>query len=177
MHSATLARRRMQSSYERMDVGVHSRQTFGGLHLQVSRFYPSKTLRSFLQYEKIDASYVITSRDCHHYSSFIQCGKQQVGQEIPYDYTQVFFRERPPFTAQAFNLLYTFPACYIDKNDQDAPEQYQGWYVFNPLHFTYGAYAEHPRFNDLLLKHERGDWTLEFAPEYDIDTYCNVVSG
>ncbi|GFT80798.1 uncharacterized protein TNCV_2714391 [Trichonephila clavipes] len=76
----------------------------------------------------------------------------------------------------AFNLLYTFPACYIGKNDQEAPEQYRGRYVSNPLHFTYGAYAEHPRFNGLLLKHERGDWTLEFAPEYDIDIYRSIAN-
>ncbi|GFU98725.1 uncharacterized protein TNCV_298971 [Trichonephila clavipes] len=170
---------------------------------------------SFLQYEKIDASHVIAPL-----SSFIQNGKLQVGQEFPYDYMQVFFRERHPFTAKvrqfnfnetfyakypptfirkpnqmewcrfmsrhlkevflpsewAFNLLYTFPACYIGKNDQDAPEQYRGRYVSNPLHFTYGAYAEHPRFNGLLLKHERGDWTLEFAPEYDVDTYRSIAN-
>ncbi|GFY01351.1 uncharacterized protein TNCV_5078171 [Trichonephila clavipes] len=66
--------------------------------------------------------------------------------------------------------------CYIGKNDQEAPEQYRGRYVSNPLHFTYGAYAEHPRFNGLLLKHERGDWTLEFAPEYDIDIYRFIAN-
>ncbi|GFY61741.1 hypothetical protein TNIN_226471 [Trichonephila inaurata madagascariensis] len=44
------------------------------------------------------------------------------------------------------------------------------------LLFTYEAYAEHPRFNGLLLKHERGDWTLEFAPEYDVDTYRSIAN-
>ncbi|GFQ84180.1 uncharacterized protein TNCT_265221 [Trichonephila clavata] len=170
---------------------------------------------SFLQYEKINASHVIAPL-----SSFIQIGMLQVGQEFPYDYMQVFFRQRHPFTSQilqfnfnetfyakypptfirkpnqmewcrfmsrhlkdiflpsewAFNLLYTFPACYIGKNDQDAPEQYRGRYVSNPLHFTYGAYAEHLRFNGLLLKHERGDWTQDFAPEYDIDTYRSLAN-
>ncbi|GFQ92344.1 uncharacterized protein TNCT_547561 [Trichonephila clavata] len=76
----------------------------------------------------------------------------------------------------AFNLLYTFPACYIGKKDQDAPEPFRGRYVSNPLHFTYGAYGEHPRFNGLRLKHERGDWTLDFAPEYDIDTYRSLAT-
>ncbi|GFR12611.1 uncharacterized protein TNCT_732591 [Trichonephila clavata] len=32
----------------------------------------------------------------------------------------------------AFNLLYTFPACYIGKKDQDAPEPFRGRYVSNP---------------------------------------------
>ncbi|GFR10757.1 uncharacterized protein TNCT_316291 [Trichonephila clavata] len=76
----------------------------------------------------------------------------------------------------AFNLLYTFPACYIGKKDQDAPEPFRGRYVSNPLHFTYGAYGEHPRYNGLRLKHERGDWTLDFAPEYDIDTYRSLAT-
>ncbi|GFQ89657.1 uncharacterized protein TNCT_508101 [Trichonephila clavata] len=138
---------------------------------------------TFLQYKNLNTSHVIAPL-----RSLIQNGKLQVGQEFPYDYMQVFFRERHPFTAQvrqfnyneifyanyppilirkpnqmewcrfmsrhlkevflpsewAFNLLYTFPACYIGKKDQDSPDLYRGRYVSNPLHFTFRAHSEHP---------------------------------
>ncbi|GFR07715.1 uncharacterized protein TNCT_486631 [Trichonephila clavata] len=64
---------------------------------------------TFLQYKKLNASHVIAPL-----RSLIQNGKLQVGQEFPYDYMQVFFRERHPFTAQVrqFNYNEIFYANY-----------------------------------------------------------------
>lgn len=74
-------------------------------------------------------------------------------------------------------LMYAFPACYIGKNDLGVPEKYRGTIVSNPHHVTLPGWPESPRSNGLLLKHEGGDWTLELAPDYKLETYSQVTDN
>ncbi|GFS34672.1 uncharacterized protein NPIL_32591, partial [Nephila pilipes] len=183
----------------------------------VSYFYlMQRAPVTYLQYESLNASNVIAPL-----RSVLEEGSLQIGQEFPYDYMQVFFRERQHFTGKirqftyneifyerypshfirkpspmewcrfmsrhlkevflpaewSFNLLYQFPVCYIGKHDQAVPEQYRGRYVSNPLHLTYRPHGDPQLYNGVVLKYNRGEWTLDFASEYKINTYRSVVNS
>ncbi|GFS56813.1 uncharacterized protein NPIL_422931 [Nephila pilipes] len=183
----------------------------------VSYFYlMQRAPVTYLQYESLNASNVIAPL-----RSVLDEGSLQIGQEFPYDYMQVFFRERQHFTGKirqftyneifyerypshfirkpspmewcrfmsrhlkevflpaewSFNLLYQFPVCYIGKHDQAVPEQYRGRYVSNPLHLTYRPHGDPQLYNGVVLKYNRGEWTLDFASEYKINTYRSVVNS
>lgn len=161
-------------------------------------------------------------------------GSLQISQEFPYDYMQVFFRERQPYRARTrefhfdtyhftqkkknwvmknnrmewcrymtrhlsflknsqllqsrhlykneqkrnwtWALLYGYPACYIGRDDTEAPEKYRGRYVSNPLHLTFTEFPKEDRSNGLFLQYGGpGEWILDLVRNYDVQTYIQAA--
>ena len=74
-------------------------------------------------------------------------------------------------------LLYHFPACYVSRDDLEAPEQYRGRYVSNPFHLTLTPFPNDDRYNGLLMTYKNHRWHLDFAPPLDVDTYIQAANA
>lgn len=145
--------------------------------LQISQEYPFDFMQAFFRSRQPFLAKLIAHTEYH--LLFNSISREHVTTvENQMEWCQFMSRHLKPsdsiFTMKN-KLIFGFPACYIGKEDKDAPEMYRGRYVSNPLHMTLPDDPYDHRSNGLLLSFKNGEWTLESAPSYKFDVYSQIT--
>lgn len=76
-----------------------------------------------------------------------------------------------------YTLLYGYPVCRIESDDDEVPEPYRGRYVSNPFHMLLKRFPKYEKSNGLELSYrEKDGWNLDFAEPYNLNTYSLETS-